>query len=102
MRFSMMSVDANRLFDACKNLIVVDLECIEKLNGMGCSEDCIREALHIFFNHAFNLYACGLIDEEFFREILGIIVDDESIEGVIATANDIRKDIVCLEDGQKI
>lgn len=102
MRFSMMAVNGNRMFDVCKNLIVVDLECIEKLNGMGCSDDCIQEALHIFFNHVCNLYVCGMIEEEFFRYVLDDVIEDEDIEDVIAAANDIRKDVVCMEDGQKI
>lgn len=102
MRFSMRAVNGNRMFDVCKNLIVADLERIEKLHGMGCSEECIKEALFIFINHVSNLYVCGLIDEEFFRHILDGIIEGASIEGMIAAANDIRKDVVCLEDGQKI
>ena len=102
MRFSMTAVNANRMFDACKSLIVMDLECIEKMRRMGCSDDCMKEALRIFLNHASNLYVCGLIDEKFFRFILDGIMDDDAIEGMITKVNDIRKDVVCFEDGQKI
>lgn len=102
MRFSMMAVNANCMLDACKHFIVMDLERIEKLHGMGCPEECIKEALSIFINHVSNLYVCGMIDEEFFRYILDGIIADASIEGMIAAANDIRKDVVCIEDGQKI
>ena len=102
MRFSMMAVNANLMFDACKNFIVADLDVIEKMHRMGCSDACIHEALHLFFNHVCNLYVCGLIDEEFFRHALEDIIEDDDIEGVIAGANNIRKDVVCLEDGQKI
>lgn len=102
MRFSMMAVDANCMLEACKNFIVMDLESLEKMRVMGCSDDCIKEALYIFINHVGNLYVCGMIDEEFFRYVLDGISDDEGIESVIAAANDIRKDVVCLEDGQKI
>ena len=102
MRFSMMAVDANCLFDACKSLIVTDLECIEKLHKMGCSDDCMQEVFRIFFNHVINLYVCGLIDEEFVRMLADGIIDDDAIEVLIAAANDIRKEVVCLEDGQKI
>lgn len=102
MRFSMMSVNANRLFDACKSFIDMDLSCIEAMQGIGCSDDCIHGALHLFFNHVCNLYVCGLIDEEFFRMTLEGIIEDDDIEGAIEAANDIRKDVVCLDDGQKI
>lgn len=101
MRFSMMAVNANRLFDACKSYIGIDLDCIEKMHGMGCSDECIHEALHIFFNHVCNLYVCGLIDEEFFRYVLDAIIEDDDIEGVIAVANDARKDVVALRMGRK-
>lgn len=102
MRFSMIAVNANRLFDACKSFIAMDLNSIKKMHEMGCSDDCVKEAMLIFLNHASNLYACGLIDEEFFRDILDGIMDDNGIEGMITTVNDIRKDVVCLENGQKI
>lgn len=102
MRFSMIAVNANRLFDACKSFIVMDLDCIEKMHGMGCSDECIHEAFHLLFNHVCNLYVCGLIDEEFFRHALDDIIEDDDIEGVIAAANDARKDVVCIEDNQKI
>lgn len=97
MRFSMMAVNANRLFDACEGLIVSDLECIKKLFRMGCTDECIHEALDLFFNHVINLYVCGLIDEEFFRHALENIIEGDDIEGVISGANDIRKDIVCAK-----
>ena len=102
MKFSMIAVDANCMFEACRNFIVADIECIEKMQGMGCSVGCIQEAWRILANHASNLYVCGLIDEEFFRAIFDGIIDDDAIEGLIAAENDIRKDIVRLEDGQKI
>lgn len=102
MRFSMMAVDANCMIDACKNFIVDSLECIEKMSGMGCPDGCIQEACRILINHAVNLYVCGLIGEEFLRMLLEGIIEDDSIGGLIAAANDIRKDIVCHEDGQKI
>lgn len=102
MRFSMMTVNGNCMFDVCKNFIVMDMESLVKLRGMGCSDDCIKEALYIFLNHVGNLYVCGLIDEEFFRAILGSMMEDDSIAELIAAANDIRKDIVRHEDSQKI
>lgn len=102
MRFSMMAVNANSLFDACKSLIVADLECIENLHKMGCSDDCMQEVLHIFFNHVINLYVCGQISEKFVRMLADGIIDDDAIEVLIAAANDIRKDVVCFDDRQKI
>lgn len=94
MEFSMMAVDANRLFDACKRFLIMDLESLEKMQGMGCSHECIKEALNIFLNHAGNLYVCGMIDDEFFRFILDAIVENDAMEDLVAAANDIRKDIV--------
>lgn len=102
MRFSMITVDANCMLDACKNFIGDSIQCIEKMHGMDCSTDCFHEACRIFLNHAVNLYVCGLIGEEFFRVLLEGIIEDTSIEGLIAAVNDIRKDVVCMEDGQKI
>ena len=94
MQFSMMTVDGNRLFDACKRFLIMDLESIEKMHGSGCSDEYIKEALCICCNHATNLYVCGLIDEEFYRFILDGIVENDALEGLVAGANDIRKDIV--------
>lgn len=102
MRFSMMTVDANCMLDACKNFIAMDLESLAKMRGMGCSDDCFNEALYIFLNHVENLYVCGLIDGEFFRAILGVMIEGDAIEELMAAVNDIRKDVVCIEDGQKI
>ena len=48
----------------------------------------------MFCNHATNLYVCGLIDDEFYRFILADIVENDAMEGLVAAANDIRKDIV--------
>lgn len=94
MKFEMMTIDANRLFDSCRRFFIMDLESIEKLHGMGCSDEYIKEALGICCNHATNLYVCGLIDEEFYRFLLGDIVENDALEGLVAAANDIRKDIV--------
>lgn len=102
MRFSMMTVNGNCMFDTCKKFIVMNMESLVKLHGSGCSDDCIKEALYIFLNHVGNLYVCGLIDEEFFRTILGGMMEDDAIAELIAAANDIRKDIVRHEDSQKI
>lgn len=94
MKFEMMAVDGDRLFDACKCFLIMDLESLEKMQGMGCSDECIKEALNICLNHAGNLYVCGMIDEKFFRFILGGIVVNDAIDMLIDGMNDIRKDIV--------
>lgn len=98
----MMTVNGNCMFNACKNFIVMNMESLIKLRGMGCPDVCIKEALYIFLNHVGNLYACGLVDEEFFRTILEGMMEDDAIAELIAAANDIRKDIVRHEDSQKI
>lgn len=102
MQFSMMAIDGNRLFDACKRFLVMNLESLEKLQGMDCSVESFQEALGMFCNHATNLYVCGLIDEEFYRLIVDGIVENDAMEGLVTGAKDIRKDIVCHEDKQKI
>ena len=94
MKFEMMAVDGNRLFDACKRFLIMGLESIVKMHEEGCSDESIKEALGICCNHATNLYVCGLIDEEFYRFILNGIVENDAMEGLVAAANDIRKDIV--------
>lgn len=94
MKFEMMAVDGNRLFDACKRFLVMNLESLEKLQGMDCSIESFQEALGMFCNHATNLYVCGLIDEEFYRFIVDGIAENDAIEGLVAAAKDIRKDIV--------
>lgn len=94
MKFSMMAVDGDRLFDACKRFLIIDLESIVKMYEMGCSDEYIKEAVCICCNHATNLYVCGLIDEEFYRFILDDIVENDAMEGLVVAANDIRKDIV--------
>lgn len=43
MKFEMMAVDGNCLFDACKGFLIMDLESLEKMQGMGCSDECIKE-----------------------------------------------------------
>lgn len=94
MKFEMMTIDGNRLFDACKRFLIMDLESIEKMHGTGCSDECIKEALCICCNHVNNLYVCGMIDEEFFRFILDCIIANDAIDAMVACMNDIRKDIV--------
>lgn len=94
MKFEMMAIDGNCLFDACKGFLIMDLESLEKMQGMGCSDECIKEALNIFLNHAGNLYVCGMIDEKFLRFILDGTVVNDAIDMLIDGMNDIRKDIV--------
>lgn len=94
MQFSMMTADGDRLFDTCKRFLIIDLESIERMRGTGCSDGYIKEALYICCNHATNLYVCGMIDEEVYRFILNEIVENDVIEGLVAAANDIRKDIL--------
>lgn len=89
-----MAVDGNRLFDACKRFLIMDLESIEKMHELDWSEDCIKEAMNIFLNHASNLYVCGMIDEEFFRLVLDDIVVNDALDILIDGMNDIRKDVV--------
>lgn len=94
MKFEMMAVDANCLFDACRRFLIMDLESIVKMHGAGCSDAYIKEAVGICYNHATNLYVCGMIDEEFYRFILDGIFENDALEGLVAAANDIRKEIV--------
>lgn len=94
MQFSMLAVDFDRLFDACRRFLIMDLESIVKMHGTGCSDAYIKEAVGICYNHATNLYVCGMIDEEFYRFILGGIIENDALDGMVAGANDIRKDIV--------
>ena len=94
MKFEMIAMDGDRLFDACKRFLIMDLETIEKMHGTGCSDAYIKEALGICCNHASNLYVCGMIDEEFYRFILDGIVVNDVIDMWIDGMNDIRKDIV--------
>lgn len=94
MEFSMMTVDGNRLFDSCRRFLIMDLKSIEKMQGMLCSDECIKEALSIVINHVSNLYVCGLIDEEFLRVTLDDIIANDVIDDMIAFMNNIRKDIV--------
>lgn len=101
MRFSMMAVDANCMLAVCKNFIVADIESLEKMHGMGCSDDCIKEALYMFFIHVSNLYVCGLIDGEFFRTILVGMIEGDAIEELMAAANGIRKTLFASRTGRK-
>lgn len=84
MKFEMMAIDGNCLFDACNGFLIMDLESLEKMQGMGCSDECIREALNIFLNHAGNLYVCGMIDEKFLRFILDGTVVNDAIDMLMA------------------
>lgn len=94
MQFSMMAVDGDRLFYACKRFLVMQLESAQKLLEMGISEEACQEVMVMFCNHATNLYVCGLIDEEFYRFIMGGINENDALDGLVAAANDIRKEIV--------
>lgn len=94
MKFEVMAVDGNCLFDSCRRFLIMDLESIEKMQGLLCSDECIKEALSIVINHVSNLYVCGLIDEEFLRVTLDDIIANDVIDDMIAFMNDIRKDIV--------
>ena len=94
MKFAMMTIDGNCLFDACKRFLVMQLESVQKLLEMGISEEAYQEVMGMFCNHATHLYVCGMIDEEFFRVILDGIVVNDAIDMLIDDMNDIRKDIV--------
>ena len=94
MKFEMMTIDRNRQLEACARFLIMDLESLEKMYGMGCSDECIKEALNICLNHVGNLYVCGMVDEEFFRFIIDGIVANDAIDTLIDGMNDIRKDIV--------
>lgn len=94
MKFEMMTVDGNRQFESCRRFLVMQLESVQKLLEMGISEEAYQEVIGMFCNHATNLYVCGLIDEEFYRFIVDGIVENDAIEGLVAAAKNIRKDIV--------
>ena len=94
MKFEMMAIDRNRQFESCRRFLVMQLESVQKLLEMGISEEVYQEVMGMFCNHATHLYVCGLIDEEFYRFILNGIVENDAMEGLVAAANDIRKDIV--------
>ena len=94
MQFSMMAIDRNRQLESCRRFLATQIESVQKLLEMGISEEAYQEVMGMLFSHATNLYACGLIDEEFYRYILGGIIENDALEGLVAAANDIRKDIV--------
>lgn len=94
MEFAMMSIDRIRQFASCRRFLLMQLESVQKLLEMGIPEEVYQEVMGMFCNHATNLYVCGLIDEEFYRFILDDIVKNDALEGLVAAANDIRKDII--------
>ena len=94
MEFTMMDIVSNRQFESCRRFLVMQLESIQKLLELGISEEVYQEVMGMFCNHATNLYVCSLIDEEFYRFILNGIIENDALEGLVAGANDIRKDIV--------
>ena len=94
MKFAMMAIDRNRQLESCTRFLVMQLESVQKLLEMGIPEEAKQEAVGMFCNHATNLYVCGLIDEELYRFLLGGIVENDAMEGLVAAANDIGKDIV--------
>lgn len=94
MEFSMMAIDRNRQLESCRRFLLMQLESAQKLLEMGIPDETKQEVMGMFCNHVTNLYVCGLIDEEFYRFILDGIVDNDAMEGLVAAANDIRKDIV--------
>ena len=94
MQFSMMAIDRNRQLESCRRFLATQIESVQKLLEMGISEEAYQEVMGMLFSHATNLYVCGLIDEEFYRYILGGIIENDAIEGLVAAAKDIRKDIV--------
>lgn len=94
MKFAMMIIDRNRQLESCMRFLDMHLESLQKLFEMGIFDEAYQEVMGMFCTHATNLYVCGLIDEEFYRLILDEIVENDALEGLVAVANDIRKDIV--------
>ena len=94
MKFEMMTIDRNLQLEFCTRFLVMQLESAQKLLEMGISEEAYQEVMGMFRNHATRLYVCGLIDEELYRFILGGIIENDAMEGLVAAANDLRKDIV--------
>lgn len=94
MKFAMMAIDRNRQLESCMRFLLMQLESAQKLLEMGIPEEVYQEVMGMFYNHATNLYVCGLIDEEFYRLIMDDIVENDAMEGLVAAANNIRKDIV--------
>jgi len=94
MEFTMMAIVRNRQFESCRRFLVMQLESVQKLLELGISEEVYQEVMGMFCNHVTNLYVCSLIDEEFYRFILNGIIENDALEGLVAGADDIRKDIV--------
>ena len=94
MKFAMMAIDHNRQIESCTRFLVMQLESVQKLLELDISEEVYQEVMGMFCNHATHLYVCGLIDEEFYRFILDGMIENDALEGMVAAANDIRKDIV--------
>lgn len=94
MEFSMMAIDRNRQLESCRRFLDMQLETVQKLLEMGIPKEAYQEVMGMFCNHATNLYVCGLVDEEFYRFIFNGIVKNDAMEGLVAAANDLRKDIV--------
>lgn len=94
MKFAMMAIDRNRQLESCTRFLVMQLERVQKLLEMGIPDEANQEAVGMFCNHATNLYVCGLIEEDFYRFLLGEFVRNDALEGLVDAANDIRKDIV--------
>lgn len=94
MKFVMMAIDRDLQLESCRRFLVMQLESVQKLLEMDIPEEVYQEVMGMFCNHATNLYVCGLIDEEFYRFLMDDIVENDAKEGLVAAANDIRKDIV--------
>ena len=94
MKFEMMTIDRNRQLESCRRFLFMQLESVQKLLEMGISDEAYQEVMVMLCNNVTNLYVCALIDEEFYRFILNGIVENDALEGMVAVANDIRKDIV--------
>lgn len=90
----MMAIDHNRQLDFCSRFLVMQLESVQKLLEMDIPKEAYQEVMWMFCNHVTSLYVCGLIDDEFYRFILAVIVDNDALECLVAEANDLRKDIV--------
>lgn len=83
---------------ACAACLSQQLECIEHISKAKSVDKCMREAMCMFANHVTNMFTCGMIPEEMFRDMLGEFITDEAIEQTVKRVKKYQANVLGAEE----
>lgn len=90
--------DGKSVLDACAACLSQQLECIEHISKAKSVDECMREAMCMFANHVTNMFTCGMIPEEMFRDMLGELITPDAIEQTVKLVKEYQANVLGAEE----